>query len=59
MKGICWNSRGLRDLAKHDFLHNISLEKDLNFIATLEANKNNFLDECLVNFCGGKEFLWH
>jgi hypothetical protein len=46
-------------LAKHDFLHNISLEKDLDFIAILETNKNNFLEECLDNFCGGKEFLWH
>jgi hypothetical protein len=59
MKGIFWNSRGLRDLAKHDFLHNISLEKDLDFIAILVTNKNNFLDECLDIFCCGKVFLWH
>jgi hypothetical protein len=59
MKAVFWNSIGLWDLAKHDFLCSISLEKDLDFIAILETNKNNFSDECLDNFCGGKEFLWY
>jgi hypothetical protein len=58
MRGIFWNSRGLRDLAKHDFLCSTSLEKDLGFIALLETHRS-FSDENLNTFCGSKEFSWH
>ena len=33
MKGIFWNYRGLRDLAKHTFLHDVAKYKRLNSIA--------------------------
>ena len=33
MKGIFWNSRGLKDLAKRRFLAEASLEHRLDFIA--------------------------
>ena len=58
MKGIFWNSRGLRDLAKFRFLSDLSKEKNLDFIALLETGRKNFIDTELNNICGGKNFLW-
>jgi hypothetical protein len=40
-------------LAKHDFLRNISLEKDLDFIAILKTYKNNFSEESLPCMVSG------
>lgn len=59
MKGIFWNSRGLRDLAKFRFLSDITKEQKLDFIALLETCKRDFSNACLKNICGGKDFLWH
>ena len=59
MKGIFWNSRGLRDLAKINFLRDIAVEKDLDFIALLETHKRDFTQDMLDDFCGGREFFWH
>ena len=59
MKGIFWNNRGLRDLAKINFLRGIAVEKDLDFIALLETHKRDFTEDMLDDFCGGREFFWH
>ena len=53
MKGIFWDCRGLRDLAKHTFLHDVAGDNKLDFIALSETNKNSFSIQCLENFCGG------
>ena len=52
MKGIFWNNRGLRDLAKINFLRGIAVEKDLDFIALLETHKRDFTEDMLDDFCG-------
>ena len=57
MKGIFWNSRGLRDLAFR-FLSNITNKQNLDFIALLKTCRKNFTDTELNNICGGKQFLW-
>jgi exonuclease III/ubiquitin len=59
MKGIFWNSRGLGDLAKHNFLSNLSKEQHLNFIAIMETGRRDFSDSTLRHLCGGVDFLWH
>ena len=59
MKGIFWNCRGLRDLAKHTFLHDVAEDKRLDFIALSETNRNRFSTQCLKNFCAGIDFVWH
>ena len=58
MKGIFWNSRGLRDLAKFRFLSDITKEQNLDFIALIETCRKNFTDTELNNICGDKQFLW-
>jgi hypothetical protein len=59
MKGIFWNCRGLRDLAKHTFLHDVAVDNRLDFVALSETNKNSFSTQSLENFCGGADFVWH
>jgi hypothetical protein len=60
MKGIFWNSRGLRDLAKINFLRDTSIENDLDFIDLLETHRRDFTNVMLLEeYCGGKEFFWH
>ena len=59
MKGVFWNCRGLRDLAKHTFLHDVAVDNKLDFIALSETNKNSFSTQCLENFCAGADFVWH
>jgi len=54
MKGIFWNSRGLRDLAKTKFLSNTTREQGLDFIALLETGKKDFTQAKLDRYCGGK-----
>jgi len=44
MKGIFWNSRGLRDLAKFRFLSDLTKEQNLDFIALLEMRRKNYTD---------------
>jgi len=57
MKGIFWNSRGLRDLAKFRFLSDITKEQNLDFISLLETCRKNFTDTELNNIYSGKQFL--
>jgi exonuclease III len=59
MKGMFWNCRGLRDLAKHTFLHDVAGDNNLDFIALSETNKNSFSTQCLDNFCVGADFIWY
>lgn len=59
MRGMFWNSRGLRDLAKSTFLYDTSLEYDLDFVALLETNRKDFSNEVLTTFCGGRDFHWY
>jgi hypothetical protein len=54
MKGVLWNSRGLRDMAKPNFLSDISNDHDLDFIYLLETHKRNFTDADLNSYCGGR-----
>jgi exonuclease III len=39
MKVIFWNCLGLRDLAKHTFLHDVAVDNRLDIVALLETNK--------------------
>ena len=59
MRGIFWNSRGLRDLAKTKFLSNTSRDQGLDFIALLETGKKDFTQAKLDRYCGGRNFVWH
>jgi len=56
MRGIFWNSRDLRDLAKSKILNSITREQRLDFIALLETGKKDFPQSKLDPLCGGKNF---
>ena len=58
MRGIFWNSRGLKDLAKRRFLADASLEHHLNFIALSETGRDNFTPNFLALY-QGVDFDWH
>ena len=47
MKSVFWNCRGLCDLAKHTFLHDVAEDNKLDFIALSETNRNSFSTQCL------------
>jgi hypothetical protein len=57
MKGIFWNSRGLRDLAKPRFLFDASNDHNLDFIALLETHRKGYSKAELSTFCGSRGFL--
>ena len=59
MRGIFWNSRGLRDLAKRRFLAEASIEHRLDFIALSETGRGNFAPQFLNTLLGGADFDWH
>ena len=59
MKGIFWNSRGLKDLAKRRFLAEASIEHRLDFIALSETGRDNFSPQFLNTLSGGIDFDWH
>ena len=59
MKGIFWNSRGLKDLAKRRFLAEASIEHHLDFIALSETGRGNFSAQFLSTLAGGVDFDWH
>ena len=42
MKGVFWNNKGLKDLAKIKFLADIAKEQNLDFIALLGTGKKDF-----------------
>ena len=59
MKGMFWNSRGLRDLAKIRFIAETTLHHSLDFIALMETGRDNFTSQFLNSLSGGAEFDWH
>jgi exonuclease III len=58
MKGLFWNSNGLRDHAKPQLLCDLTKEQELDFIAILEIKKSDFTPTVLTHFCANKFFLW-
>lgn len=59
MRGIFWNSRGLRDLAKTRFLADATIEHKLDFIAIMETGRDNFTPQFLNSLSAGVDFDWH
>ena len=61
MRGIFWNSRGLKDLAKRRFVAEASIENQLDFIALSETGRDNFPPppQFLSTLSGGVDFDWH
>ena len=59
MRGIFWNSRGLKDLAKRRFLAEAALEQRLDFVALSETGRDNFAPQFLSSLVGGIDFDWH
>jgi exonuclease III len=58
MKGIFWNSNGLRDRAKTRFLFDLTKEQQLDFIALLETKKSDYTTPELSHLCANKTFSW-
>ena len=56
MRGIFWNSRGLKDLAKRRFLAEATIEHKLDFIALSETGRDNFSPQFLNTLSGGIDF---
>jgi exonuclease III len=56
MKGIFWNSNGLRDPAKHRFLFETTRENNLDFISILETKRKDITINELSHLCPGKTF---
>jgi exonuclease III len=59
MKGVFWNSNGLRDQAKFRFLFDSTKEHNLDFIAILETKRKDFITAELAHFCANKIFSWN
>src|SRR6266540_800037 len=59
MKGIFWNSRGLGDLAKNNYILDLTKEQNLYFIAFTEIGRSSFSNNTLTHLCGGRDFLCH
>jgi hypothetical protein len=59
MKGIFWNSDGLKDLTKHRFVHETIVEHKLDFYTILEMGRDNFSTPFLNNTSGGQDFQWY
>jgi exonuclease III len=59
MKGISWNTNGLKDPKKHKFISNLTKEHNLNFIAPSETGRSDFTPRFLKNLSAGWDYLWH
>ena len=59
MRGIFWNSRGLKDLAKRRFLADASIEYKLDFIALSVTGRGKFTPQFLSTLSRGVDFDWH
>jgi hypothetical protein len=57
MKGVFWNSNGLRDQAKFRFLFDSTKEHNLDFIAILDTKRKDFTTIELAHFCANKNFI--
>jgi hypothetical protein len=58
MKGIFWNTNGMRDQAKPRFLYDSVKEYQLDFIAIPETKRSDFNTSELTHFCANKNFVW-
>ena len=58
LKGICWNSGGFGDTAKHLFVKEAISEHKLDFIALLETRRSNFTIPFLNQLGAGYNFAW-
>jgi exonuclease III len=58
MKGIFWNSNGLRDQVKPRFLFDSVKEYMLDFLAVLETTRLDFNANELSHFCANQNFVW-
>jgi hypothetical protein len=59
MKGIFWNSRGLADLAKYQYISDAVKEHNLDFIAVMKTGKQDMSKTSLNRLSGGADFVWH
>jgi exonuclease III len=59
MKGVFWNTNGLKDPKKHKFISGLTKEHDLNFIALSKTGRSDFEPRFLKNLCAGRDYLWH
>jgi exonuclease III len=59
MKGMFWNSNGLRDQAKFRFLFDTTKENQLDFVAIMETKRNNFTVSELAHFHANKNYTWN
>ena len=58
MRGKIWNSRGLRDLAKHLHIADYIKDHELDFVAITESGRRDFPTHILDHLSGGIEFVW-
>jgi exonuclease III len=59
MKGFFWNSRGLSDLAKYQYISDAVKEHNLDFIVVMETGKQDMSKTNLNRLSGGVDFVWH
>ena len=59
MKGLFWNSKGLADLTKYRYIVDTIKENNLDFIAIMEAGKQDMSRSTMTRLFGGVEFVWH
>jgi hypothetical protein len=59
MKGIFWNSNGLRDPKKLKHISDLMKEHNLNFTALSKTGRSEFMPSFLKNLCAGRDFFWH
>jgi hypothetical protein len=57
MKGIFWNTNGLKDPQKLKHISDLTKEHNLNFIALLETGRSEFMPSFLKNLCAGRDYL--
>jgi hypothetical protein len=58
MRGLIWNSEGIRDTGKHLFISETIREQKLDFITLLETGRSNFSSSFLRYLAGGQDFVW-
>ena len=58
MNGMFFNSRGLGDLAKHQFIAECNREYNLDFMALSETGRRDFSASLLDRLSGGIDYNW-
>jgi hypothetical protein len=59
MRGLFWNSNGLRDQVKPRFLFDSTREHKLDFIAIIESKRKYVNPQELAHLCANKNFSWY